>query len=76
MKKNRPVYRQRLGNDLGMILKELAPYQASIEGVVVESTYNGYWLVDGLRDAGYRVHLANTGAIVQRVGWGDEGTPT
>jgi hypothetical protein len=27
---------------------------------VVESTYNWYWLVDGLMEHGYRVHLANT----------------
>jgi len=26
---------------------------------VVESTFNWYWLVDGLMDNGYRVHLAN-----------------
>jgi transposase len=31
--------------------------------VVVESTYNWYWLVDGLMAAGYRALLANTGAI-------------
>jgi transposase len=31
--------------------------------VVVESTYNWYWLVDGLKAAGYRVHLANPAAI-------------
>lgn len=31
----------------------------------VESTYNWYWLVDGLQAAGYRVHLANTAAIKQ-----------
>ena len=30
---------------------------------MVESTYNGYWLVDGLQEAGFDVHLANTGAI-------------
>lgn len=29
-------------------------------GVVVESTFNGYWLVDGLQEEGYRVHLAHT----------------
>jgi len=34
-----------------------------LSGVVVESTYNWYFLVDGLMDAGYRVHLANTTAI-------------
>ena len=62
------VYRKRLGNDLGMILEELAPYQTSLEGLVVESTYHWYWLVDGLMDVGYRVHLANTAAIVQYEG--------
>jgi transposase len=39
-----------------------------IEGVVVESTFNWYWLVDGLREAGYPVHLANTAAIQQYSG--------
>ncbi len=62
---DRLVYRRRLGNDLATILSALAPYQAALEGVVVESTYNWYWLVDGLMEAGYRVHLANTAAIVQ-----------
>jgi transposase len=65
---DRPVYRRRLGNDLGLILKELAPHQASIQGLVVESTYNWYWLVDGLMESGYRMHLANTAAIVQYEG--------
>jgi transposase len=32
---------------------------------VVESTYNWYWLVDGLMEAGYRVHLANPAAMQQ-----------
>jgi transposase len=36
--------------------------------VVVESTYNWYWLVDGLMQAGYVVHLANPAAIVQYQG--------
>ena len=30
---------------------------------MVESTFNWYWLVDGLQTAGYRVLLANTNAI-------------
>ena len=30
--------------------------------MVVESTYNWYWLVDAMQAAGYRVHLANTEA--------------
>ena len=35
---------------------------------MVESTYNWYWLVDGLMEAGYRLHLANTSAIKQYEG--------
>jgi transposase len=58
-------YQKRLPNDLPTILEQLAPYHADIEGVVVESTYNWYWLVDGLMDADYRVHLANPAAIQQ-----------
>jgi transposase len=33
-------------------------------GVVVESTSNWYWLVDGLMETGYRVPLA-TPAVMQ-----------
>jgi len=39
------VYHKRLGNDAPGILAALAPYQEAIEGLVVESTYNWYWLV-------------------------------
>jgi transposase len=62
------VYKKRLPNDLGGILRELSPYREQIAGVVIESTYNWYWLVDGLKEAGYRVHLANTTAIQQYSG--------
>ena len=34
----------------------------------MESTFNWYWLVDGLMDAGYRVHLVNTCAVKQYMG--------
>jgi transposase len=62
------VYRRRSANDLELVLAELEPFSTDIEGLVVESTYNWYWLVDGLMEAGYRVHLANTAAIVQYEG--------
>ena len=62
------VYRKRLPNDLNTIVSALEPYQGALEGLVVESTYNWYWLVDGLMDAGYRMHLANTAAIKQYEG--------
>ena len=57
------VYQKRLSNDLALIVKELFVYRDKIFGIVVESTYNWYWLVDGLQEMGYKVHLANTAAI-------------
>ena len=49
---NRRVFKKRAKNDLHQILQILEPYRDQIEGVVVESTYNGYWLVDGIMDNG------------------------
>jgi transposase len=60
---DRVLYRARLPNELGKVLEALEAYREELAGVVVESTYNWYWLVDGLQAAGYRVHLANTGAM-------------
>lgn len=62
------VYRRRLPNNIEIVRAELAPFQDAIDGLVVESTYNWYWLVDGLMADGYQVHLANTAAIVQYEG--------
>jgi transposase len=66
--KDKIVYEKRLPNDLDLILKELSVYQSRLEGMVVESTYNWYWLVDGLMEQGYKMHLANTAAIQQYEG--------
>ncbi len=60
---DRVVGRGRVPNDLEAVLQALEPHRAALCGVVVESTYNWYWLVDGLMDAGYRLHLANPAAI-------------
>jgi transposase len=65
---DRLLYQKRLHNELGELLQPLTPYQETLQGIVVESTYNWYWLVDGLMAAGYRVHLANTTAIEQYKG--------
>jgi transposase len=65
---DRVVKRERLANDLRTVCEWLEPYRAKLAGVVVESTYNWYWLVDGLMDAGHTVHLANTVAIQQYEG--------
>jgi transposase len=60
---DRVVAEKRLPNDLAKIIGFLQPWRDELAGVVVESTYNWYWLVDGLQEAGFEVKLANTGAI-------------
>ncbi|NNK12616.1 MAG: IS110 family transposase [Desulfofustis sp.] len=57
------VYKRKLSNQADVILAELEPFRADMSGVVVESTFNWYWLVDLLMDEGYRLHLANPTAI-------------
>src|ERR687884_2346573 len=59
------IYQKRLPNHLPTILEPLSWHHREIEGVVVESTYNWYWLVDGLMEVGYHVHLANPAAMQQ-----------
>ena len=60
---DRVVFSKRLPNDLGQIRAALEPHREDLAGVVIESTYNWYWLVDGLMDTGYQVHLAHPSAI-------------
>ncbi len=64
----RMVLEKRLPNKLPLILEQFLPYQLALQRIVVEPTFNWYWLVDGLMEAGYAVHLANTAAIQQYEG--------
>lgn len=66
--KDRVVFERQLSNDLNLVLTALKPYRDQLVGLVVESTFNWYWLVDGLMDVGYAVHLANPAAIEQYSG--------
>ncbi|MHC4867846.1 MAG: IS110 family RNA-guided transposase [Planctomycetota bacterium] len=66
--KGKLVERKRVVNDLNHVLRVLEPFRPQIRGLVVESTYNWYWLVDGLMDAGFKVHLANPAAMKQYEG--------
>jgi transposase len=59
------VFEKRLPNEINGILCALKPYQSDLFACVVESTYNWFWLIDGLMEAGLDVRLANTAAIVQ-----------
>ena len=65
---DRVLYQKRLRNELALILTALAPYRATLQGIAVESTSNWYWLVDGLMDTGYRMHLAHAPALPQYSG--------
>ena len=63
------VFKKRVPNHLERIVQTLEPFRDQIKGFVIESTYNWYWLVDGLMDAGYScAHLANPSAIKQYEG--------
>ena len=73
---DRVLAEKRLPNDLEKILALLAPWREELVGVVVESTFNWYWLVDGLQAAGFKVHLANTTAIKKYDGLKHSGDET
>lgn len=70
------VFEKRIGNDMGEVRSNLRPYKKEIVGLAVESTFNWYWLVDGLMEADYKVHLANPAAIKKYEGlkYGDDKT--
>lgn len=46
----------------------LKPYKSRLQSSAVESTFNWYWLVDGLRARGYPIDLANPAQIQQYSG--------
>jgi transposase len=54
--------------ELSEVVKFMAPYKKRLERVAVESTYNWYWLVDGLQALKYPVVLANPAGMAQYSG--------
>jgi transposase len=62
------VTHQKLECKLSEIVKFLSPYKKRLEQIAVESTYNWYWLVDGLRGLNYPVVLANPAGMEQYSG--------
>ena len=56
---DRVVKRKRLPNNLEAVDRFFEKYKRDISDIVIESTYNGYWLMDGLEEKGYGVKLAN-----------------
>src|SRR5258706_2235207 len=60
---DRVAAERRVGIEIEQVIAVLQPYRSELAGVVVESTFNWYWLVDGLQERGFIVHLANTAAM-------------
>ncbi len=50
---------EKVRNELPRIMRWLEPYKPMLE-TVVESSFNWYWLVDGLADSGFNICLAPT----------------
>lgn len=60
---DRVIRKMKLANDLEQVDQFFRDYRDQLSAIVVESTYNGYWLVDGLAERGYAVKLANPSAM-------------
>ena len=61
---------QRLGHKkvpchIDAVEKFLQPHRPQLSRIAVESTFNWYWLVDGLQQRGYPVVLANPAGMTQ-----------
>ena len=65
---DRTLKQRRIPNRLDEFVRELEPFRAGLQGVAVESTFNWYWLVDGLEANRFPVTLVNTAAIQQYEG--------
>src|ERR1022692_2018303 len=63
--KGKRVFEQKLPCAPESVVQALKPFKKRLEKIAVESTYNWYWLVDGLQDHGYPVVLANPAAMQQ-----------
>jgi transposase len=66
--KRKHLIDRKLPNDPELIRNFLKPYKPELKGIVVESTYNWYWLADLLQEDGYRVHLSHPVANEQYKG--------
>jgi hypothetical protein len=62
------VTHRKLECDLKEVGAFLRPFKPQLQSMAVESTFNWYWLVDGLRAQGYPIDLANPAQIQQYSG--------
>lgn len=64
----RVVFERRLANDMKEIEQVLEPFRSRIRALAVESTYNWYWLVDGLQALKYPTKLAHPAGMQENIG--------
>lgn len=62
---DRLVSHARVPNRVEEVERLFKPYKELMPSVVVESTYNSYWVTDGLLGLGYNVKLANSNTMHQ-----------
>jgi transposase len=62
------VAHRKVDCELKQVVEFLKPLRPQLQSAAVESTFNWYWLVDGLRSAGYPIDLANPAKIEQYSG--------
>jgi len=67
-RKGQRLFHKKVDCDLNGVEQALSPYRKRIDTIAVESTFNWYWLVDGLQDCGYKTVLANPAGIQQYEG--------
>jgi len=65
---DRVLKQKKLANKLELFVAELEPFRTTLQGVAVESTFNWYWLVDGLLKHKFPMMLVNTAATQQYEG--------
>ena len=61
--KGERVAHRKLDCNLKEVVEFLEPFRRQLQSMAVESTFNWYWLVDGLRAQGYPIDLANPAKI-------------
>lgn len=59
------LFERRFPCDIDAICNALEPYRACLKGVAVESTFNWYWLVDGLQERMFPARLASPSGMEQ-----------
>lgn len=62
------VFKRRVKANLKAVNTAMKPYWPRVAAMAVESTYNWYWFVDGLKEQGRDIRLANPAKIAQYEG--------